>query len=657
MVVERSLEAIETKIQLIKQSDTSGFLALLQSAFSVISQHETFLEHVSQRFHALQRFNLLHYYSKHLKALTREELIKCPVFSQHLEHVLRLFLSNEIDFQPNTFAQILSSLGIQELVIELYEEIAFKELASSIQRFCADSICLSVLPQAQDMLIQSIFPLGEKLHASSAHGFKDRKETIEHRVMEEIVRCRSEQLFDIIVYYPDSEESVLELKRLLGYTKSHRLVAEQLKQSFALRLLHPGALTEDIISQFVSSMKVLFILDPVGVHKMFDIAAAELTQYLKSRPDTLSCIVDSLSNPDSGLSLSMLVSEESFTSSTEISPFEWLPECRVSTDSFLHLLEIFTSQQQFIQHYQSALGRRLICTLGYDSNQEIMNLEFLKTKFVDQSAALNSCDILIRDVEESRRIDASLQGNLLSALPIRFQCKVLSKQFWSNYCESFAFVYPSIIQSCQKLYSTSFESVKNQKQLNWVSGCGRVSLELEMEDNETFEMECSHFQASFILHLAEVEAADEDSLANLFHVEVEDIRSVAEFWIREGFIASGKVHGKKGFVCNKIRTLVENSGLRTLIEENFSIESSSQVQTPTQLAVLKTRVLSLLPSFNSLSARQIHSLLTMLSSASKGTDSEFVYGFQESQLQDFLMTLVSENVLTIRDSVKFARKV
>jgi anaphase-promoting complex subunit 2 len=58
------------------------------------------------------------------------------------------------------------------------------------------------------------------------------------------------------------------------------------------RLLHPGAETKDVITQYISTIRCLRILDPVGVllHKV----AEPIRRHLRDRSDTIRCIVATL---------------------------------------------------------------------------------------------------------------------------------------------------------------------------------------------------------------------------------------------------------------------------------------------------------------------------------------------------------------------------
>ena len=58
------------------------------------------------------------------------------------------------------------------------------------------------------------------------------------------------------------------------------------------RLLHPGAETKDVLTQYISTIRCLRILDPLGVllHKI----AKPIRRHLRDRPDTIKCIVATL---------------------------------------------------------------------------------------------------------------------------------------------------------------------------------------------------------------------------------------------------------------------------------------------------------------------------------------------------------------------------
>jgi hypothetical protein len=79
---------------------------------------------------------------------------------------------------------------------------------------------------------------------------------------------------------------------------SRSSLVSALKASNTTRLLHPGAETTDIISQYVSTIRCLRIVDPPGV--LLQKVSEPIRRFLKNnRPDTIRCIVSALVNPSS----------------------------------------------------------------------------------------------------------------------------------------------------------------------------------------------------------------------------------------------------------------------------------------------------------------------------------------------------------------------
>lgn len=103
---------------------------------------------------------------------------------------------------------------------------------------------------------------------------------------------RTKELFDIIVDYPDSLAALEDLKECLFKVDLRSDLVDRLNASNAKRLLHPGAETKDVITQYISTIRCLRILDPQGVllHKV----AEPVRKHLRQRGDTIRCIVEFL---------------------------------------------------------------------------------------------------------------------------------------------------------------------------------------------------------------------------------------------------------------------------------------------------------------------------------------------------------------------------
>ncbi len=72
-----------------------------------------------------------------------------------------------------------------------------------------------------------------------------------------VLFSRISELFDILVDFPDSEAALHDLRACLGKVNLRTNLIASLKTAFEQRLLHPGVDTADIITQYVSAIKVL----------------------------------------------------------------------------------------------------------------------------------------------------------------------------------------------------------------------------------------------------------------------------------------------------------------------------------------------------------------------------------------------------------------
>lgn len=103
-------------------------------------------------------------------------------------------------------------------------------------------------------------------------------------------------LIDCLWYleYPDSYNAIEDLRTCLQRNNLQHLLIEKTKESFVTRLLHPGVNTPDILTAYVSSIHALQQLDPSGV--LLDAITSPIRSYLRSREDTVHCIVTSLTD-------------------------------------------------------------------------------------------------------------------------------------------------------------------------------------------------------------------------------------------------------------------------------------------------------------------------------------------------------------------------
>ena len=67
------------------------------------------------------------------------------------------------------------------------------------------------------------------------------------------------------------------------------------------------------------------------------------------------------------------------------------------------LVNLYGSQEAFINEYQNMLAEKLMSAREYNIEDEITNIERLKMRFGE--AALQTCNIIVKDVKDSKRLD------------------------------------------------------------------------------------------------------------------------------------------------------------------------------------------------------------------------------------------------------------
>jgi len=79
---------------------------------------------------------------------------------------------------------------------------------------------------------------------------------------------------------------------------------------------------------------------------------------------------------------------------------------RRSSDIISMLINIYGSKELFVNEYRTILADRILTQLNYDTEKEIRYLELLKVKFGE--AQLHFCEVMLKDVADSRRINAHI---------------------------------------------------------------------------------------------------------------------------------------------------------------------------------------------------------------------------------------------------------
>lgn len=211
------------------------------------------------------------------------------------------------------------------------------------------------------------------------------------------------------------------------------LTATSFSQQLNRRLLHAGVTTSELLSIYINVIMVFKTLDPRGV--LLDKVAAPLRAYLRLRDDTVRIIAASfladvdengrVANPSDDLcsdlaheiNLSEGQAPQSDHKGLDWDDMEWMPDPidagpdykkSKSEDVMSFMLTLF-EQGDFIKEMQSLLGERLL-SVGYDDTElekEIRLVQLFKTRF--GADRLQSCEVMLRDIQDSRRINKALR--------------------------------------------------------------------------------------------------------------------------------------------------------------------------------------------------------------------------------------------------------
>lgn len=345
---------------------------------------------------------------------------------------------------------------------------------------------------------------------------------------------RTSELFEVIVEWPASTGAIEDLKHFTTHPSARAYVTQTFISILNQRLLHPGASTVEILQLYISIIRAFHLLDPKGV--LLDRIARPIRRYLRDREDTVKVIVSGLlAEPPTGdasglpsshdtlvelsteLSKAHQLSLQSNTSELDWDDANWMPDPidaasdyrkSKSSDVIDSLISLFDSKETFVKELQTLLAGRLL-QKRENFDQEISVLELLKVRFGD--AALQACQVMLRDISDSRRVDQSIRHDQgLSKPPSRphpkrptprphhpdLHAKILSRFFWPEIQDQ-EFNVPEEISSLQNRYAEGFESLKQSRKLTWRNGLGQVTVELELGDR-SFSDEVTTWQATVI---------------------------------------------------------------------------------------------------------------------------------------------------------------
>lgn len=579
----------------------------------------------------------------------------------------------------------MERLGLAGTCEEAYTAVVCQHVQQHLASRTKQVFDSPVLPAAQ-AYVQSVPLEFLRLLLPQGRSLKQWQRRLDYYVYETVGQLRIGEMFDIVVDYPDSRPAVQDMKECLAHTSLHRKFVAGFKQAIQERLLHAGAATSDIIEQYVSTIKTLREVDPTAV--LLEAVGEDIREYLRSRRDTIRCIVTMLTDDSAGEDaegepageslfeeLKRTVANEGEDSDDEAETDEaalasaeaWEPDpndadpsrsarSRRSHDIISMLVGIYGSKELFITEYRVMLSDKLLTKTDYNCDREIRTLELLKLRFGD--ANLHNCEVMLKDIADSKRMNSNIKAlPTVVTSPVRgrrqdaasiapLTSTVTSALFWPPQPQD-NLNLPLQIQAMLDTYASKYHELKAPRKLKWRPALGSVSLTIRV-GGSSLDLTVSPLHATIILHFQERASWRASELCKLMDLPSAKLRMTAIFWINQGVLTESRGSGGDA-VYSRVEQLVEAGAGRSaardvasLAPENEPPLTSAQDLIRQDMAVYETYIMGMLTNFDAgLPLDRVHNMLKM-----------FVvdppYDKSAEQLSAFLGRLVADEKLVLQ---------
>ncbi|KAL8533782.1 hypothetical protein ACS0TY_009974 [Phlomoides rotata] len=620
----------------------------------------------------------------------------------------------------------LRNLGFTSMAEDAYASAIFLLLKAKVHELAGDDFRFSVLKSIkqwiQDVPLQFLHALlaylgDSKSYESPSSGQKSPLAShpsfryygtgvppeglirwqlrLEYFAYETLQDLRIAKLFEIIVDYPDSSPAIEDLRQCLDYTGQHSKLVDSFIAALKYRLLTAGASTNDILLQYISTIKALRTIDPAGV--FLEAVGEPIREYLKGRKDTIKCIVTMLTDGAGGnpsgpgnTGDSLLEELNRDEENQENSSFDddvntddkqawinaqsWEPDpveadplkggrYRRKVDILGMIVGIIGSKDQLVSEYRVMLAEKLLNKSDYDIDSEIRTLELLKIHFGESS--MQKCEIMLNDLIDSKRNNTNIKATIKqqpkpaadtgeSELSLdSLNATTISSNFWPPIQDE-AINIPGPVDLLLSDYAKRFNEIKTPRKLLWKKSLGTVKLELQFGDR-TLAFTVTPLHATIICQFQEQTSWTSKNLAAAVGVPVDVLNRRIYFWINKGIIAeSVEDSGEHKF------TLVESgkSGVSSGSFEELPVGdedgegsvATAEDQLRKEMTVYEKFITGMLINFGSMALERIHNTLKMFCSGDP------VYDKSLQQLQIFLAGLVAEEKLELREGMYFLKK-
>ncbi|EGZ09658.1 hypothetical protein PHYSODRAFT_564225 [Phytophthora sojae] len=540
---------------------------------------------------------------------------RCLVFEdaravERFEELLVIFFSMSFHkFRGKEKSQAFDSRPIRQTLLQLQwlhvaEPALLRVLHSQVKKVvkatCGEVYDELYLAELEEWACSELLPwLEEIMQTKDENLARKWRETLSRHVLQEFGSLRIKQLFEIIKEFPDSIPALEDLRLCLERTQQHGKLLREFRGALQSRLLQPGANTSAILDIYVSTIKAFRLLDPKGV--LLEALSGPVKEYLRKRKDTVRCIVQSLTDEQNGDlfeelrrdNMRIIQHDDDSDDDEDISPDTWEPDpieadptktsrSRSSDDILRILVNIYGSRELFVNEYRMMLADKLLQNLEFDTDRDVQTLELLKLRFGEDS--LQQCEIMVRDIEDSKRLNQN--------------------QFWPPLQGEDFTLHPKVSKDVDA-FKDAYHVLRNPRSLEWNSSLGSVQLSIDLEGEER-EFTVSPFQATIILYFEEKDRWGVEDLAAKLEVSDDVLLKHVSLWVNHGLISFAS--GRKELVASS--SFQDTRCNDDSMVEELETAVSSDAQAEEDLKVLENYIVGMLSNFGSLTIQRIHNMLS-----------------------------------------------
>ncbi|KAK4877403.1 hypothetical protein RN001_009909 [Aquatica leii] len=518
---------------------------------------------------------------------------------------------------------------LEPLVGQVLTSLIYTHIENHISKTCKDNFdnsFINILEMWLDNFIinwlHKVYYCGQSSESQDYVTIFKRKLT--NFLYETYTKMRINQLFNIIIEYPESLPALEDLGKCLPKTDLRPLLTKKLQKAMETRLLHPGVSTPDILTAYVASIRSMRVLDPSGL--LLEMVTQPMHQYLRSREDTVRCVVGSLTEEGLNDLAEELVKgdavhvDENGGSDEESENWEnWMPDpvdidrnkssnVRRTSDIISMLVSVYGSKELFINEYRTLLADRLLSQFSCDTEKEIRYLELLKLRFGDSQ--LHYCEVMLKDIADSKRINHHIkQDTDYTEKNFSMSAMVLSAQFWPPFKDEKLELHNKIV-SQMEAFTGAFETLKGNRTLSWKNHLGIVDLEIELPDR-TLNLSVTPVHATILMYFQDKNEWELDSLSRVVHIPPTVLRKKIGFWQSHGLIE--EVNLNVFCLMEERESNRANLNVDVVVEdyESESIMASTQDQREEELQTFWSYIIGMLMNLDSLPLERIHQMLKM----------------------------------------------